>query len=93
MTAVKTVVTEHAATEPNGLAAAEAVLAQFDEDVTRLWTTKAPKGKAIAEFLFTPPGGQAARMIVLAFPSGRHQFYAPCMIAPPAPEEASDAKD
>ena len=80
-------------TEPNGLAAAEAILAQLDEDVTRLWTTKGPKGKMIAEFLFTPPGGQAARVIALALPSGRHQFYAPCGIAMPAPEEASDAKD
>jgi len=69
--------------QPNGLAAAEAQLAQLDEDVTRLWTTKGPKGKSIAEFLFTPPGGQAARVIALALPSGRHQFYAPCGIALP----------
>jgi hypothetical protein len=75
-------------TEPNGLAAAEAILSQLDEDVTRLWTTKGPKGKQIAEFLFTPPGGQAARVIALALPSGRHQFYAPCGIALPPVVEA-----
>lgn len=74
-----------------GLAAAEAILAQVDEDVTRLWTTKGPKGKEIAEFLFTPPGGQAARVIALALPSGRHQFYAPCGIAVPPVADATEA--
>lgn len=68
-----------------GLAAAEAILAQVDGDVTLLWTTKGPKGKQIAEFLFTPPNGQAARVIALALASGRHQFYAPCAIAMPLP--------
>lgn len=80
----------------DGLAAAEAHLAQFDEDVTLLWDVKGPAKSRIARigsFLVAPNGSPPVKLMCLAMASGTFQLFAPANIARPPAAKAEETAE